>query len=1171
MNLFALTTLSCGIASIILSVIAFCFGKTRLHRQLFFFNAMVAVWGMGLFFAGIAQSEDLALASWKIATMGGILIGPAFYHLISILCGTSRKSLQYFGYIQGAILAVATVGTDLVINSTRYVYGLHYIVATYPFTFLLGIYALFVGLSFLKLFRHMYELTGYKRLQAQYIAGGFSIGFFGATTAFLPAYSIDVMYPFGNFGITIYCMIVTYSIIRHRIMDIRIVVKKSLVYSLSVSLITALYIVLVLLATKYLSHLTHISSLSITAASALIIALLFTPLKNRVQLFIEKLFYKSTPDYYKIIQNTSHKLASSIQLDQIYQILVDSIQNTLNLKTAYLLAAREECFEPVYFRLANNKSVERENAPGHSSESDVKENLTDNNKKKRLSRSGQLLKLLKCNYMITKDEVIGLYNDERKEQIKEEFELFNGEVAVQMHVDGKMAYVLVLGGSLSEDPLSDKEITMVKTLVSQASLALKNGKLYEELDRRVEKRTEELSLANDNLNIEIAERKVIENELQSIQKELEHRVDERTSDLKKVNEKLETEILDRRRAEEHMIKAYQLSHKILEKSPIGIYMVDNNGSVEYVNKAMLDINGETHKQFAGNSIFELGSYADLGLDEKIKNTLKGTPFVMGPLEYRSEFGKRTRIAKIHGFPVSEEDDKKALIFFEDLTELHTIREELFLARNDWEETFNTITDIITVHDRDFNIIGANDAAKLLLNLPELEMNKKIKCYEKYHGTDSPPDGCPGCDCLKSNEPGIYEVYEPHLNAYIEIRSIPRFDNNDRFSGVIHICRDITKRKENEALIQTSMNRLNALRSIDKAIIGSIDLNMTLDIFLHQVTSELKVDAASVLLLNKKNQMMKYVSSKGFRSNALKHTLLRLGDGLAGRAAVERRIIEVQNLKEIPDPFVRSKEFEQEGFVSYFAVPLIAKGDVKGVLELFHRSEMMASADWLEFLESITDQGAIAIDNSTMFNDLERTNIDLSLAYDKTIEGWSRAMDMRDKETEGHSQRVTELTIRIAQELGIDDKSLVHIRRGALLHDMGKLGIPDSILLKPGKLTEEEWVIMKKHPEFAYEMLHPIEHLRSALDIPYYHHEKWDGTGYPKGLSGEDIPVSARIFAIVDVWDALCSDRPYRPGWPKEKVMDHIRSLSGSHFDAEIVEIFFKIEWEVRSGELTISS
>ncbi|MGC9063072.1 MAG: HD-GYP domain-containing protein [bacterium] len=186
------------------------------------------------------------------------------------------------------------------------------------------------------------------------------------------------------------------------------------------------------------------------------------------------------------------------------------------------------------------------------------------------------------------------------------------------------------------------------------------------------------------------------------------------------------------------------------------------------------------------------------------------------------------------------------------------------------------------------------------------------------------------------------------------------------------------------------------------------------------------------------------------------------------------------------------------------------------------------------------------------------NRELLRAYDKTLEGWAYALDLRDKETEGHSQRVTELTLRIAKKMGVRDEDLIHIRRGALLHDMGKIGIPDNILLKPDKLSEEEWEIMKKHPVYAYQMLSRIEYLRPALDIPYCHHEKWDGSGYPRGLKGEEIPLAARIFAVADVFDALTSDRSYRKAWTKESAIEYIKGEAGKHFDPRVVDAFLKV-------------
>ena len=187
----------------------------------------------------------------------------------------------------------------------------------------------------------------------------------------------------------------------------------------------------------------------------------------------------------------------------------------------------------------------------------------------------------------------------------------------------------------------------------------------------------------------------------------------------------------------------------------------------------------------------------------------------------------------------------------------------------------------------------------------------------------------------------------------------------------------------------------------------------------------------------------------------------------------------------------------------------------------------------------------------------RFNLELARAYDSTLEGWARALDLRDNETEGHTHRVAQLTVRLAHAMGLRDADLVHIRRGALLHDMGKLAIPDSIMLKPSALTDEQAEIMRRHPDYAHELLSPIGYLRPALDIPYCHHEKWDGTGYPRGLKGEEIPLAARIFAVVDVWDALRSDRPYRAAWTEERAKAYIQEQADIHFDPKVVTAFLK--------------
>ena len=358
--------------------------------------------------------------------------------------------------------------------------------------------------------------------------------------------------------------------------------------------------------------------------------------------------------------------------------------------------------------------------------------------------------------------------------------------------------------------------------------------------------------------------------------------------------------------------------------------------------------------------------------------------------------------------------------------------------------------------------------------------------------------------------------------------------------------------------QRRLQQTQSLRAIDIAISNSHDLQITLGIFLDQVKAQLKVDAVSVLLLNPKTQLLNYAAGRGFQTPTLQYTHLRLGEGYAGIAADERRIITIPDLRSRHTDFLRSPTFQAEGFVTYYAIPLATEAQVTGVLEIFQRSPLYPDPEWLEFAQTLAGQAAIAIDNASLFSDLEQSNLELIKAYEATIEGWSRALDLRDHETEGHTQRVTKMTVKLAQAFGLNNNTTTYISRGALLHDIGKMGIPDDILLKPGPFTMDEWVKMRKHPEYARDMLASIDYLKPAIDIPYCHHEKWDGTGYPRGLKGEAIPLAARIFSVVDVWDALTSNRPYRSAWSKEEALEYIRAESGKHFDPQVVTTFLNL-------------
>ncbi len=389
--------------------------------------------------------------------------------------------------------------------------------------------------------------------------------------------------------------------------------------------------------------------------------------------------------------------------------------------------------------------------------------------------------------------------------------------------------------------------------------------------------------------------------------------------------------------------------------------------------------------------------------------------------------------------------------------------------------------------------------------------------------------------------------------------IPVFAGEGEFVGVFELFMDISENHRRRMQAERQLQSLNALHNIDRAIANSLDLTTTLNVFLDQVVSQLDVDAVSIRLMHD-DLYLKYAAGKGFGLNSsVQKVIVRLGEGFGGKVAYARElqfIPDVRNLKSATSEF--AEMLREENFRSVVGMPLKAKGKILGVLDIFKRTELTPDEDWFHFLEILAGQAAIAIDNATHFEEAQRARIEIEQAYDTTLVGWALALELLDEETEGHAERVTEMAVIVARRMGFSRDELVQVRRGSLLHDIGKMGIPDSILHKPGALTDEERKVMMAHPRIAYDLLSRTPFLRKALNIPYYHHERWDGSGYPHGLQGVTIPLEARIFAIVDVWDALSSDRPYRKAWPKKKIIDHIKSESGKHFDPEVVEVFLKI-------------
>ena len=627
---------------------------------------------------------------------------------------------------------------------------------------------------------------------------------------------------------------------------------------------------------------------------------------------------------------------------------------------------------------------------------------------------------------------------------------------------------------------------------------------------------------------------------------------------------------------EQLLRNSELRYRrLFESAQDGILILDaETGAITDVNPYLIGMLGYSREELVEKKLWEIGAFKDIETGRAYYQELQKNEFIRYenvPLKTKDgrlihvEFVSNVYLVgveKVIQCDIRDISDRKRA------EEALRAKDEarLSLVENleaHWLLIENLPAGVV-IHASDTQIVQCNSEASQLLGMSSDQMLGKDSRDPGWHfvredGARMPVDEFPvnrviaTGHVLKNFVMGIESGGDGGY-TWVLVNAYPEFDDSGQLRQVVVTFADISNIKGAEERIRRHLEHMTALVEIDRAINFSFDLNLSLATLLTHVIVQLGVDAADVLLFNHTSRMLEYVAGRGFHTRAIEQARQSLGEGYAGRAAEERSIVHVPDLAKEHDSFLRKMLLGGENFVSYHGVPLIAKGQVVGVLEVFHRTRLERNEEWLDFLKALASQAAIAIDNVTLFDNLQRSNTELFQAYDATIEGWSRALELRDNETEGHTQRTAVLTVKLARLFGLSDAELVQVRWGALLHDIGKMGIPDSILLKQDTLTEAEWVVMRKHTVFAYEMLSPIRYLRSALDIPYAHHEKWDGSGYPLGLKGEQIPLVARIFAVVDVWDALRTDRHYRASWSVEKVREHLRSLAGTHFDPQVVKV-----------------
>ena len=394
------------------------------------------------------------------------------------------------------------------------------------------------------------------------------------------------------------------------------------------------------------------------------------------------------------------------------------------------------------------------------------------------------------------------------------------------------------------------------------------------------------------------------------------------------------------------------------------------------------------------------------------------------------------------------------------------------------------------------------------------------------------------------------------------------DGYSNIIGAIINVRDISERKradlalrESEALYRTRNAELETLFTLSTLLRQAQNADDMLHVVLSEVKELMVVDSVAIILLDKEKEQFTITHATGSLIPDIGKSFSVHEDSISKQVLVTEKPYSTADYMVDPHRLKEKANFAIEDIQSAVYVPVQSENEILGILMMSKpkgNSPPLFGSEDVRLLSTIGDMTGNYLRKAWLVDDLNHLNQQITNAYEDTIDALSRALDLRDKDTEGHTSRVIELTLALARKVGMDDSQLVHVRRGAYLHDMGKIGIPDAILLKPGVLTDEEWEIMRRHPQYTFDMLSHIDYLVPALDIPYCHHEKWDGTGYPRGLKGDEIPLAARLFAIVDVWDALTSDRPYRQAWPDDVAINYIREQSGKFFDPRIVDVFLRI-------------
>jgi len=610
---------------------------------------------------------------------------------------------------------------------------------------------------------------------------------------------------------------------------------------------------------------------------------------------------------------------------------------------------------------------------------------------------------------------------------------------------------------------------------------------------------------------------------------------------------------DQRRIEHEQRRQIELQTKALSSSPIAMAILDNEGKFEWINPAYEVLTGWTLAELKGHHLWEftaLASQSDCSqvfeeLEHKEAHQCEG-------METRKDGSRYHEFKQLVKLLDANASSQRYLLIRQDITFLKEYRTRLEIDA----ELPQILANCQTLHAL------YQQAAAYIRRTFDIEHLGFIRLDEQ--GTSVPP--WYGDDMSQSLSLGIIQetrfpvIVSGTTKALCVVEWKPSFMHGSDLllSYALEKMEQPLARLEAQENAREWMKRLSLLDIFREYFGSGRDFSAAISKVIRLIRETLRADSITLYISNNDGTFA-CRNYDGFKTNLAKDAIIQLGQKNVGLAAEERRIVAVDDLEQDSSYVQQFRELiAREQFVSQYCVPVILFNEVRAVLELFFRHPFKPDETWLAFAQAAAYQTGVALEFQSVIEELDGAYQELKRANESIIEGLSSALEFRDEKTEGHTLRVTALFMSFASRFIQDENELKKLRIGSLLHDIGKIGIPDTILNKPGPLTPEERAVMQKHPLISKEILSRIPSLGDCIDIPLYHHEKYDGTGYPYGLKGEEIPLAARIFAVIDVYEALTSDRPYRKAWSKEKAIEYIRDNAGTHFDPEIALRFMEL-------------